>query len=150
MKGRIFWGILLTGWLGLAAVAAEDVSVSPPPVEDSIWKGRYKMLLSGDAAWHQNAMELDSVTVEELEGTVEVDLGLGPEAREPNPDEILHKVKFKARRQSDQSPYVAEVMVGGVQPKVYRFEFYPLESGKSWCGVVSMGNRRTGLLVRRD
>lgn len=141
---------LLLGVLLLTAgLSAEEVSVAAP-VEDVVWKGRYKMMLSGDAAWHQNAVEIDTVTVEEMEGTVEVDLGLGPEAREPNADEILHKIKFKARRASDQAPFVAEVMVGGVQPKVYRFEMYPMETGKSWSGVVSMGSRKAGLLVRRD
>lgn len=140
----------LLGVCLLGAVAmADEVSVAPP-VEDPVWKGRYKMMLSGDAAWHQNAVEIDTVTVEEMEGTLEVDLGLGPEAREPKADETLHKVKFKARRTSDSAPFVAEVMVGSVQPKVYRFELYPMETGKSWSGVVSMGNRRAGLLVRRD
>ena len=147
MIRRVLWGILLLV-MSFSAVA-DDVTLSPP-VDDPVWKGRYKMWLSGDSAWHQNAVEIDSVTVEEMEGTVEVDLGLGPEGREPNADEILHKVKFKARRQSDQSPYVAEVLVGGVQPKVYRFEMFPMETGKCWSGVVSVGSRRAGLLVRRD
>jgi hypothetical protein len=142
----VVWGVLLLA-LGFSA-GADDAS--QPPVEDGVWKGRYKMWLSGDSAWHQNAVEIDGVTVEEMEGTVEVDLGLGPEAREPNADETLHKVKFKARRQSDQSPYVAEVMVGSVQPKVYRFEMFPMETGKCWSGVVSVGSRKAGLLVRRD
>ena len=148
MMKRVLWGLLILG-MSLGAMA-DDVSVSQPTAEESVWKGRYKMMLSGDSAWHQNAVDIDAVTVEEMDGTVEVDLGLGPEAREPNADETLHKVKFKARRQSDQSPYVAEVLVGSVQPKVYRFELFPMETGKSWSGVVSVGSRRTGLLVRRD
>lgn len=118
--------------------------------QDTPWKGRYKLWLSGDAAWHNNALEIESCTPEELEGVVEVDLGLGPEAREPNADEILHKVKFKARRPAEGGAYVAEVMVGNVQPKVYRFELYPVEEGKSWSGIALLGNHKTGLLARRD
>ena len=137
MMRRILWGILLVS----CAVAAEDATP---------WKGRYKLSISNDAAWHNDAVELETVSVEEMEGLLEVDLGLGPEGREPNADETLHKIKFKGRRASDQDPYVAEVMVGSVQPRVYRFELFPIETGKSLAGVVTMGSKRAGALVRRD
>ena len=118
--------------------------------EDQPWNGRYKLWLSGDPEWHQCAWEISAFTDEEMEGTAEVDLGLGPEAREPNPDEKLHKVPFKARRSADQKAYVAEVLIGSVQPRVYRFECYPIEAGKSFSGIVTIGNQRNGILIRRD
>lgn len=118
--------------------------------EDQPWPGRYKLWFSGDAEWHQCAWEITALTDEEMEGTVEVDLGLGPEGREPNPDEKLHKIAFKARRAPEQKAYVAEVLVGSVQPRVYRFECYPIEAGKSLAGVVTIGNQRNGILIRRD
>jgi hypothetical protein len=118
--------------------------------QETPWKGRYRLWLSGDASWHNHALEIESCTPEDLEGVVEVDLGLGPEGREPSPDETLHKVKFKAHRAAEGAAYVAEVMVGNVQPKVYRFELYPMEEGKSWSGITLMGNRKTGVLARRD
>ena len=137
MMRRVLLGVLLAS----CAVAAEDATP---------WKGRYKLSISNDAAWHNDAVELDTVSVEEMEGVLEVDLGLGPEGREPNADETMHKIKFKGRRASDQDPYVAEVLVGSVQPRVYRFELFPIETGKSLAGVVTMGSKRAGALVRRD
>lgn len=132
--------------LGVGALlSAQMVGADEPN-----WKGRYKMWLAGDSAWHNHALDIENFSAEEMEGLMEVDLGLGPEGREPSADETLQKVKFKARRQQDQVPYLAEVLVGSVQPRVYRFELYPIEEGKSWSGVVSIGNKRTGVLVRRD
>lgn len=147
MMGRLVWGVFLFVSC-VASVAADDAP--PPPDEASPWKGRYKLSISSDAPWHNDALDIDSASVEEMEGTVEVDLGLGPEGREPNADETLHKVKFKGRRSSDTDPYVAEVMVGSVQPRVYRFELFPIEAGKSLAGTVTMGSKRAGALVRRD
>ena len=137
MIRRALLGVLFAS----CALSAEDATP---------WKGRYKLSISNDAAWHNDAVELETVSVEEMEGMLEVDLGLGPEGREPNADETLHKIKFKGRRASDQDPYVAEVLVGSVQPRVYRFELFPIETGKSLAGVVTMGSKRAGALVRRD
>lgn len=148
MISRFVWGICLVAMCAQFVVADD----APPPQSDesSPWKGRYKLNISNDANWHNDAMDIDMVSLEEIEGTVEVDLGLGPEGREPNADEVLHKVKFKGRRSSDTDPYVAEVMVGSVQPRVYRFELFPIEAGKSLAGTVTMGSKRAGALVRRD
>lgn len=136
--------LLLACLLLLASVTcfAQD-----PPIN---WAGRYKLWISGDAEWHQNALEVSALNGDDLEGTLEVDLGLGPEGRAPEPDEILHKLPFKAHRAAEGQPYVAEILVGTVQPKVYRFELYPIEPGKSWSGVALLGSRRTGVLLRRD
>lgn len=139
MIRRFFWGICLV------ALSSQVLADDATP-----WKGRYKMNISNDAAWHNDAVEIDTVTLEEMEGVMEVDLGLGPEGREPNADETLHKIKFKGRRASDTDPYVAEVMVGSVQPRVYRFELFPIELGKSLAGTVTMGSKRAGALIRRD
>ncbi|MBS2038504.1 hypothetical protein JST97_26225 [bacterium] len=147
MSARFVWGIFLIAVCALPVCADE---APPAPEEASPWKGRYKLSISNDAAWHNDALDIDTASVEEMEGTVEVDLGLGPEGREPNADETLHKVKFKGRRSSDTDPYVAEVMVGSVQPRVYRFELFPIEPGKSLAGTVTMGSKRAGALVRRD
>lgn len=141
MKRGLVWGIIVT-LLTLACWAEEDPAAA--------WRGRYRMWFSGDAAWHQNSFEIETFSADEIEGTVEIDLTIGPEQRPPNPDETRHKVKFKARREGDRLAYVSEVLVGAVQPKVYRFEIYPIEAGKSWSGIVSQGNVRAGLLVRRD
>lgn len=140
MKQRVFWGVLLT-WLTLSAWAQDS---------GQAWKGRYRMWFSGDASWHQNSLEIESYSPEEIEGQMEIDLGLGPEGRPPNPDETRHKIRFKARREADKPGYVSEVLVGSVQPRVYRFEFYPFEDGKSLAGIVTQGNHKTGLLVKRD
>ncbi len=139
MIRRIFWGICLV------ALSSQVLADDATP-----WKGRYKLNISNDAAWHNDAVEIETATLEEMEGTIEVDLGLGPEGREPNADETLHKIKFKGRRASDTDPYVAEVMVGSVQPRVYRFELFPIEVGKSLAGTVTMGSKRAGALIRRD
>lgn len=139
----MFRKVLIACLLALVSSA----SFSQEPVS---WLGRYKLWLSGDAEWHQNALEIATLNGDEVDGTLEVDLGIGPEGRAPQADEILHKIPFKAKRQAEGQPYVAEVLVGSVQPKVYRFELYPIEPGKSWSGVALLGNRRTGVLLRRD
>lgn len=139
MIRRVLWGICLV------ALSSQVLADDATP-----WKGRYKLAISNDAAWHNDAVDIDTVTLEEMEGVMEVDLGLGPEGREPNADETLHKIKFKGRRASDTDPYVAEVMVGSVQPRVYRFELFPIELGKSLAGTVTMGSKRAGALIRRD
>lgn len=140
----------LLGLLILLIPAGAFADDGPEPTEAPVWTGRYKMWLANDAAWHQDALELGNVTTEELDGTVEIDLGLGPESRPPEADEKLHKIPFKARRSGASEPYVAEVLVGAVQPRVYRFELYPIEPGKSFVGILTMGPKRTGVLIRRD
>ena len=121
-----------------------------PSGQDSPWRGRYRLRLSGDDAWHQDAAEITSANAEEIQGTFEIDLKLGPDSRPPTLDEALFKVPFKARRTVATDPYLAEMLVGAVQPKVYRFEIYPIEDGKTLAGVVTMGSRKTGFLLSRD
>lgn len=148
MRRLVLWGFcLLTLFV---SVWADEVAPASAPVGDPQWRGRYKLFLSNDAAWHNNALDLDSFTLEDIEGTLEVDLSPGPDSRDPGVDEILHKLHLKGHRTSDTDPYIAEVLVGSVQPRVYRFELYPLEVGKSMVGVVTMGSKRAGVLLRRD
>jgi len=131
----------------LLCCAVGSFADDPPP---SPWKGRYKLWIAGDASWHNCAVDIDNLGPEEAEGQLEIDLGLGPDAREPKPDETLHKVRFKAKKAGPEQPYTAEVLVGTVQPKLYHFDFFPFEEGKSLAGPLTMGNKRGAFLVRRD
>ena len=67
MIRRALLGVLFAS----CALSAEDATP---------WKGRYKLSISNDAAWHNDAVELETVSVEEMEGMLEVE---EPEVVEP-------------------------------------------------------------------
>lgn len=84
--------------------------------------GSYVLRLDPDAGWHANGLHLDAVSEAQITGRVVIDWNIGPEAREPGPDEIVHEVAFTATRSAD-APYALsfDAEVGTFQPVTYTF-----------------------------
>lgn len=105
---------------GIAPMRRVEVVI--PPAHTSA--GTYPLDLPNTPKWQHNTLILTDITPDLAKGVLNIDLNIGPEAREPTPDERLHALPFEAKRvEGSAATYTFEVTVGSVTPQPYQVSF---------------------------
>ena len=95
----------------------------------------YPLLIAGMPSWQRNTITIGSRSQSSVSGYIELDRGIGPIAREPSPDERVHRKQFRA--QISHSRFEFSVQVGAFSPLEYRFAFALCpDAGAAECASV--------------
>lgn len=86
----------------------------------SFYVGEYELIMSGVPAWQHNGLVIRTFG-DPVSGDLHLDLGLGPEARAPKPEEKLHIKSFRAGYEGEDISFKVEV-----GEKAYSFRLFPL------------------------
>lgn len=91
--------------------------------------GSYELVIGGTSAWQHHGLTLTRFG-DPMEGEVSIDLGLGPQARAPQPHEKVHQKKFRAGYEGEDISFEVKVA-----DRSYTFVLYPLEHKGEYCLV---------------
>jgi len=112
---------------------------APSEVRGGGCEGEYDLHFSQDRGWHRNQIIIESVDAEAVKGRVVIDLGIGPEARAPMPDERAWTLPFTAKRSAKSERLAFSVTVGERSPVEYSFTLFFIDSAPGYlAGTVAL------------
>lgn len=112
-----------------------------PPIPNESFIGYYSLKLIPDDDWHYNFVQIDAVSEDGVRGMIQIDRGIGPVSRMPEPDESAHLMSFLAKPVDNPNRLQLTVYVG-IIPRTYAFDLYLCpEAGEEHCKDAPKGKK---------
>lgn len=100
--------LLITAGLGFSAESRDLYLIKP-----AAFVGSYTLCIEQQVSYHRHALLVKNITRSRMRGTLVLDYGIGPQARQPLPGERRHKLPLGCAIKNNRFRFTVAVNIAG-------------------------------------